>query len=123
MGEVITEQNAVARQAKQVEHRRQLTSVPFETAVELQTLIVSAAKNGETSASALAQLARAWSELEDRKRIIKMKPLPKPIDVTERKARSVPNSASFTETPAQAKPKRAGKAPQPVASPPENPPQ
>lgn len=30
---------------------------------------------------------RAWSELEERKRIIRMKPAPKPIDVTAKPKR------------------------------------
>ena len=108
MGDVITEQNATERQAKQVEHRRELTTVPFETAVHLQHVIVKVIDNGDVAPSALAQLARAWSELEDRKRIIKMKPAPKPIDVTV-KPRKQQASSGFSESPAQAKPKRASK--------------
>ena len=72
---------ATNAQAKGVDARRNLTTVPFETAVRLQELIVKASESEETTPSALAQLARAWSELEDRKRIIKMKPAPKPVDV------------------------------------------
>lgn len=85
--------------------------MPFETAVKLQSLIVNVAESGQATPSALAQLARAWSELEDRKRIIKMKPAPKPVDVqqlADRKTKRSKPAKGFSEMPgpAPAKPER-----------------
>jgi hypothetical protein len=54
----------------------------YSQAVELQDTIMNASRNPGTTPSALAQLARAWSELEERKRILRMKPKPKDIDVS-----------------------------------------
>ena len=94
----IDKTNASYRQAEGVRHRSQLTVIPFNSAIILQELIMKAAKAENTAPSALAQLARAWSELEERKRIIKMKPLPKAIDVTPRKRQARP-PAAFVELP------------------------
>jgi hypothetical protein len=48
----------------------------------------------ELKPSDLCQLAKAWEALEDRKRILRMKGLPKPIDA-EKKPK--PARATFTE--------------------------
>lgn len=48
----------------------------------------------ETTPSALAQLMRAFSELEERKRILRMKPKPKDIDVDPRNHRPARGSVS-----------------------------
>ena len=53
----------------------------------MQRLAFSKANDPKTSAAALAQLMRAWSELEERKRILRMKPKPKDIDVDPRNHR------------------------------------
>ena len=95
----ITLANSQFCQAKQARHRSNLTVIPFETAIRLQELIVQAAEAPETTPAALAQLARAWSELEHRKRVIKMKPDPKPIDVTPRNRKSQRKAAAFVELP------------------------
>lgn len=54
-----------------------------------------------------AALMRAWCDLEERKRVLKMKPLPRPIDTeklreSKRAARAArqPHEPSFVETPA-----------------------
>ena len=60
----------------------------FAQAKELQQLLMDAAREPECTGPALAQVARAWSELEERKRIIKMKPAPKPIDVSGLRGRA-----------------------------------
>lgn len=39
------------------------------------------------NAAQLATLAKAWDTLEDRKRILRMKPTPRPIDVTPKEKR------------------------------------
>ena len=37
--------------------------------------------------SELASLSKAWNELEERKRILRMKPMPKPVDVNAQEER------------------------------------
>ena len=61
---------------------------PYHQAVELQAILMDAARNEETTQASLAQVARAWSELEERKRILKMKPKPKDVDVSGTRRRS-----------------------------------
>lgn len=81
---------------------------PVTQAYALQDILFVAAHSEDITPSALAQVARAWCELEDTKRDIQMKPRPKPVDVAElarSKHRKQPRS-SFTEQP-QAKPKPA----------------
>ena len=51
----------------------------------MQRLLLDAARSKKTNASSLAQLARAWSELEERKRVLKMQPKPKDLDTTKLK--------------------------------------
>jgi hypothetical protein len=41
------------------------------------------ARRETTTPAARAQLARAWDVLEERKRILRMKPKPKDVDVTK----------------------------------------
>jgi hypothetical protein len=43
------------------------------------------ARDPKCAGNHLALLARAWTDLEDRKRILRMKPLPKAIDVSPAK--------------------------------------
>jgi hypothetical protein len=52
----------------------------------MQEMLMADALNPELPAVARAQVARAWSELEERKRILRMKPKPKDIDTEKRKA-------------------------------------
>ncbi len=59
---------------------------------------MKAAQAENTTPSALSQLARAWSELEERKRVIKMKPAPKPVDVSKPR-KSSRKAAAFVELP------------------------
>ncbi|MGO8928292.1 MAG: hypothetical protein ACLQU3_15600 [Limisphaerales bacterium] len=48
----------------------------------MQDVLAKDALDPETTPSARAQVARAWEVLEERKRILRMKPKPKDIDVT-----------------------------------------
>lgn len=50
-----------------------------------------AANSEEITPAALAQVARAWSDLEERKRILRMKPAPKPVDVPLKRAKRKPS--------------------------------
>lgn len=51
-------------------------SGPYATAAYLQRLIIHRAGNPKISGQTLAQLCRAWTDLEERKRILRGKPLP-----------------------------------------------
>ncbi len=55
----------------------------YHQACELQDLMLRDARDDKTTPSQRAQLARAWSELEERKRILRMRPKPKDIDVSK----------------------------------------
>lgn len=50
-------------------------------AAALQRLLVKDAENPETTPTARAQVARAWKELQEQRRILMGIPLPKPIEV------------------------------------------
>lgn len=66
-------------------------SKAFADAVALQQMLMKDALNPETPARERAQVACAWEKLEERKRILRMKPKPKDVVasefVAERKAR------------------------------------
>ena len=71
---------------------------PLSTAVELQHLLVEKAHSKDCTPAAAAQVARAWCELEERKRILRMKPAPKPNDTTTMKpTRKDTSGPVFTE--------------------------
>jgi hypothetical protein len=59
---------------------------PHAQTIELQELLIEEARNAKGKPMARAVVARAWKELEYLKRDIKMKPKPKPIDVTSIRA-------------------------------------
>ncbi len=86
-------------------------------ALAIQELLFKAAHADKIAAPVLAQVARAWCEVVDTHRVIRMKPAPKPIDVTV-KPRKQSTSSGFSESPAQAKPKRAAKVQVQVETPP-----
>ena len=100
----------VAEEKKSPKTRPHNTGV-YSQLKELQAILMDAAKSEEITPSALAQVTRAFTDAEEMKLRIRMKPAPKPVDVSTVGRKPSPTSASFTETPAQAKPKRAGKAP------------
>jgi hypothetical protein len=57
--------------------------------LQMQGVLAKDALDPKTTPSARAQVARAWEVLEERKRILRMKPKPKDIDVTP-KPKSIP---------------------------------
>lgn len=59
--------------------------IPYHRATKLQDLIYSTCHKESVKPIELAQLARAWDSLENRKRILKMKGLPKPVDAPKAK--------------------------------------
>jgi len=68
--------------------------------LELQRMLVKDGVAPETTAPARAQAARAWCELEERKRIIRMRPKPKDMDVSKdraRRPRPYQDHPAFTE--------------------------
>ena len=58
-------------------------------ACSLQTLIVNACNKPDIKGVELAHLTRAWEQLEERKRKLRMAPLPKAVDVSKDKHRRV----------------------------------
>ena len=86
-------------------------------AFDLQELLYKAAHQEDIKPVVLAQVARAWCEVQDTKRVIQMKPAPKPIDVSgvngKRQRRPGPGARSFVE------PERP--TPGPVSPPPDKP--
>ena len=77
------------------------TSPNYRAALDLQKVLMADALNPETSAAVRAQVARAWDVLEERKRILKMRPKPRDLDTTaqpKRKASApTPQTIPFTE--------------------------
>jgi hypothetical protein len=70
--------------------------------LDLQRMLYQTALDPETTPSARAQVTRAWCELDERKRIVRMKPKPRDVDVEKlrlAKARSQSTGATFTESP------------------------
>lgn len=59
------------------------TTKPYRHAVELQELIMNDARDPDLKAGERAMLARAFCDLEETKRRLKMKPLPKSVDTTK----------------------------------------
>jgi hypothetical protein len=51
----------------------------------MQKMLLTDAMNPKTPARERAQVARAWTDLEDQKRKIKMKPTAKPVDADKYK--------------------------------------
>lgn len=66
----------------------------------IQKVLYDTSQNGECAKPTdLAQVARAWSDLESLKLRIKMKPAPKPIDTTKLPAKTPTKPApSFSES-------------------------
>ncbi len=74
---------------------RPIYSTAYANALQLQRLLVNDANDPELRPNFRAQIARAFCELEECKRKLKMRPLPKPVDVSKlgkgkRKAQSGP---------------------------------
>lgn len=77
----------------------------YKQAIEVQMAVYEAAIDPDTTASARAQLARAFKELGEFRLRLKMKPAPKPVDVSvpQRNGRARA-AAEFQEQPAATKP-------------------
>jgi hypothetical protein len=54
---------------------------PFNQACQLQRVAYDLVMDSETKPSDCAQLIRAWEVLEERKRILRMRPKPKDIEM------------------------------------------
>jgi hypothetical protein len=55
----------------------------YHKACKLQEKLYNTMLNPKTNDRVLAQLATAWERLEERKRVMRMKPKPKDIDVSK----------------------------------------
>lgn len=66
----------------------------YSEAIEIQATLKADIDSSETTPAARAQLARAWDTLEERKRILRNRPLPgslkpEPKSKTKRKAQAI----------------------------------
>jgi hypothetical protein len=57
----------------------------YSQMLELQGLMMNDARNPKTTVSCRTQIARSYAVLEEEKRKLKMRPLPKPIDTEKLK--------------------------------------
>ena len=64
----------------------------FTQILEMQDTLRRDALNPATPPRERAQVACAWERLEERKRILRMKPKPKDIDVSKKEKRGLPPS-------------------------------
>lgn len=58
-------------------------TAPYRQAVQLQRLLVKLIENPETKPRDAASCACAWERLEERKRILKMRPKPRDLSMDE----------------------------------------
>jgi hypothetical protein len=68
-------------------------STAYSQAVAMQQMLLADALKPETPPRERAQVARAWAELEERKRVLRMKPKPRDVDVLELQRRKAINLA------------------------------
>lgn len=77
-------------------------STAFSQAVAMQRMLLADALSPKTPARERAQVARAWKDLEEQKRILRMKPAPKAVDANEykerQKKRKKVDEPAFVET-------------------------
>ena len=94
----INKQNAMEANCKSLELRQNLGPKPILQAIELQAIAMRDCRDEKTAPHIRAALMRAWCDLEERKRILRMKPKPRDIDVSKpRKSSRKP--AAFVELP------------------------
>ena len=60
--------------------------------LELQERLQKDALDPDTTPSVRAQIARAWCDLQEERRKLQMRPLPKPIDVSDKRKQGKPRS-------------------------------
>jgi hypothetical protein len=80
---------------------------PYRNAVELQRLIMASARAGDIKPLVLAGISRAFCELEETKRKLAMKPLPKPVDVADARKPKQPAQPEHLWTEPQPSPKES----------------
>ena len=78
----------------------------FTQIVEMQALLLKDCKDEKTPAGYRAQCVRAWDVLEERRRILRMRPKPRDIDVSDhvakRKASRLPPPLILEQPPTEA---------------------
>lgn len=77
---------------------------PYSQALELQRIALRDCRDDETTPAQRAQAMRAWCDLEDRKRIIKGKGLPKSVPANNEPRKSKRSAASPVEPGGNARP-------------------
>lgn len=73
----------------------------FQRLVALQRVLEADILNKDTSPTARAKVAHAYKEFEELKRLVRMKPAPKPVDTTKAAPRPgrAPGRAKFAPAP------------------------
>lgn len=94
------------------------SSDPFKQAVELQRTLFKAATAPGMKLSDIASAAKAWDALENRKRVMKMKPAPKAVDSEVWKANRARRRRSTTATPQEIHDEKESLLSQTVTAPP-----
>jgi hypothetical protein len=59
-----------------------MSKTPYRTACRLQTILENSIESPLTDKKLIAAMATAWERLEERKRILRMRPRPRDIDTT-----------------------------------------
>jgi hypothetical protein len=71
---------------------------PMSQILDLQAQLKNDALDAETTPAVRAQIARAWCDLQEERRKLQMRPLPKPIDVSDkRKHKNKTNDSGLSE--------------------------
>lgn len=68
----------------------------YHQCCQIQKLLMADMQNGVTTPAQRASLAKAWDTIEDRKRILKGKGQPKPVDA-EKKPRPMMRSVAIDD--------------------------
>ena len=82
----------------------------IQQAVEVQRILWQALKKPNVKPALLAGLARAWCDVNEERRKLRMQPLPKSVDVSKLPRRGRKAQAQAAE------PSEPGQTPQPVVS-------
>lgn len=76
---------------------RPKAATAYQQIVAIQRRLYNDAMNEKVTASARAQVARAFDVLEERKRILKMRPKPKDVEVSVLPKKSRKSASAFAE--------------------------
>lgn len=87
-------QHLVTQSPNRIKHGRRTT---LRDIVDMQELLVQSSKSPQVKPHDQAALVRAWCDLEETKRKIRMRPLPKSVDVSKFRNARKPSEVQATE--------------------------